>query len=108
MWFAAGDSSYWNAETLTYSSNGNTVKVLGIGADKVTLKFGSDESALYTRLLNAGAFAQSATQKIYTPNETVYTNDNLADTTIAGGYEYVNYGDTARNVTVTDWGAVVH
>ena len=44
LWFISGSMENWNAETLTYMDGDNSVKVSGITADKITLKFGDDGS----------------------------------------------------------------
>ena len=51
--------------TLTYSDGDNSVKVSGITADKVTLKFGDDGSDQYAALVNAGAFSDATSGHIY-------------------------------------------
>lgn len=63
LWFASGDESKWNAETLTYMDGDNSVTVKGVAS--VTLKFGNDGSEQYAALASAGAFAEFTSQKIF-------------------------------------------
>ena len=63
LWFASGDESKWNAETLTYTDGDNSVTVKGVAS--VTLKFGDDGSEQYAKLASAGAFAEFTSQKIF-------------------------------------------
>jgi hypothetical protein len=65
LWFASGSESNWDAETRTYTDGNNSVKVYGVTADKVTLKFGDDGSEQYAGLASAGAFAEFSSQKIF-------------------------------------------
>ena len=59
LWFETGSEDFWNAETMTYSDGTNRVKVMGVSADAVTLKFGDVETAI------AGAFENAASEKIF-------------------------------------------
>ena len=59
LWFETGSEDFWNAETMTYSDGNNRVKVTGVSADDVTLKFGDVETAI------AGAFDSFASEKIF-------------------------------------------
>ena len=59
LWFETGSEDFWNAETMTYSDGTNRVKVTGVSADDVTLKFGDVETAI------AGAFDSFASEKIF-------------------------------------------
>ena len=63
LWFASGDESKWNAETLTYMDGDNSVTVKGVAS--VTLKFGNDGLEQYAALASAGAFAEFTSQKIF-------------------------------------------
>ena len=63
LWFASGDESKWNAETLTYMDGDNSVTVKGVAS--VALKFGNDGSEQYVALASAGAFAEFTSQKIF-------------------------------------------
>ena len=65
LWFASGDESNWNAETQTYTDGDNSVKVSGITADKITLKFGDDGSEQYATLSGMGAFDAFTSQKVF-------------------------------------------
>ena len=60
LWFENGSAGNWNAGTLTYTDGANSVKVSGVTADKINLKFGGDATALPT-----GAFADAASEKIF-------------------------------------------
>ena len=63
LWFETGSEDFWNAETMTYSDGTNSVKVSGVSADDVTLKFGEIETAI------AGAFDSFASEKIFEDQE---------------------------------------
>ena len=63
LWFADGDESKWNKETLTYTDGENSVSVKGVTT--VSLKFGDDGSDLYAGLASAGAFAEFTSQRIF-------------------------------------------
>ena len=65
LWFASGDISKWNADALTYTDGENSVKVSGVTADKVSLKFGDDGTGQFTELTGAGAFASVTSEKIF-------------------------------------------
>ena len=65
LWFASGDESKWNAERLTYTDGDNSVKVSGVTADKITLKFGDDGSDQYATLSGMGAFFDASTERIF-------------------------------------------
>lgn len=103
LWFATGVSGNWDAESMTFSFNGNQVTVSGVSADKVTLKFGNDGSESYKDLSSAGAFAAVTSGTIFTENETIYTNEILADTTVYDTV-YINSYETASNVTIENGG----
>ena len=57
--------SKWNAETLTYMDGDNRVKVSGLTADKVTLKFDDDGYAQFATLSSMGAFFDATTERIF-------------------------------------------
>ena len=59
LWFETGSEYFWNAETMTYSDGTNRVKVKGVSADDVTLKFGEIETAI------AGAFDSFVSEKVF-------------------------------------------
>ena len=65
LWFAEGDEENWDASTLTYTNGENSVKVTGVAADAVTLKFGDDGSEQFTTLQQSGAFEEFTSQKIF-------------------------------------------
>jgi len=65
LWFASGDRSKWNQDTLTYADGENSVTVSGISADRVTLKFSDDGSDRYAALTFEGAFADFTSQQIF-------------------------------------------
>ena len=65
LWFASGDQTNWNEATMTYTDGDNSVKVSGVTADKVTLKFGDDGSDQFASLSAMGAFADFTSQRIY-------------------------------------------
>ena len=62
LWFESGSEANWNAETLTYTDGANSVTVTGVGADKVTLNFGTAPA------LAAEAFSTAASEKIFDEN----------------------------------------
>lgn len=65
LWFASGDESNWNAETLTYTDGDNSITVKGVTADQITLKFGDDGSAQFATLSGMGAFFDATTERIF-------------------------------------------
>ena len=65
LWFANGDESNWNAETLTYADGENRVTVSGVSAEQITLKFGDDGSEQFAALSNTGAFDAFASRRIF-------------------------------------------
>ena len=65
LWFAEGSASNWDADKLTYTDGTNSVKVSGISADNISLKFGNDSSDLYDELANSGCFDDAASEKIF-------------------------------------------
>ena len=65
LWFASGNRANWNASTLTYVNGNNSVKVSGVTAAKVSLKFGNDGTELYATLAANGAFADISTEQIF-------------------------------------------
>lgn len=77
LWFESGDLSKWDASTLIYTDGSNSVKVSGVAADKVTLKFGDDGSAQYKTLAAAGAFLESTAEAVF-ETEAMRTNGILA------------------------------
>jgi hypothetical protein len=65
LWFASGDESMWNKDTLTYTEGKNSVTVSGATPDKITLKFGDDGTDKYDELASAGTFADFTSHKIF-------------------------------------------
>ena len=65
LWFASGSEDNWNAETLTYTDGDNSVKVSGITADKITLKFGDDGSDQFATLSGMGAFFDATSERVF-------------------------------------------
>ena len=65
LWFASGDESKWNPETLTYTDGDNSVTVKGVAS--VELKFGGtgSDAAMFNTLSDAGAFKDFSSQKIF-------------------------------------------
>ena len=57
--------SNWDAATLTYTDGENSVKVSGVIADEITLKFGDDGSQEYAKLSDMGAFDSFSSQRIF-------------------------------------------
>ena len=68
LWFVSGSEENWNAETLTYTNGENSVKVSGVSAEQITLKFGDDGSAQFAALNSAGAFFDATTERIFEEN----------------------------------------
>ena len=65
LWFAEGSKDNWDEATLTYADGDNSVKVSGVAAEKVTLKFGDDGSAQFASLTSMGAFFDATTERIF-------------------------------------------
>ena len=65
LWFASGDETNWNVETLTYRDGLSSVTVSGVSADRITLKFGDDGSDQFAALSDAGAFDAFTSQKVF-------------------------------------------
>jgi len=65
LWFESGSENNWNADTLTYTDGTNSVKVSGISADNISLKFGDDSSDLFNELSASGCFDDAASEKIF-------------------------------------------
>lgn len=65
LWFASGDESNWNAETLTYADGENRVTVSGVSADRIALRFGDDGSERFAALSAAGAFDAFTSRKVF-------------------------------------------
>ena len=65
LWFISGSLENWSAETLTYADGGNSVKVSGVAAEQVNLKFGDDGSDQFATLSGMGAFFDATTERIF-------------------------------------------
>jgi hypothetical protein len=65
LWFASGSETNWNAETLAYTDGDNSVKVSGVAAEKVTLRFGDDGSDQFATLSGMGAFFDATSERIF-------------------------------------------
>ncbi len=68
LWFAHGSETNWNAETLTYTEDSNSVTVKGVSADKITLKFGEnspEDAAQFASLFAMGAFDAFTSRKVF-------------------------------------------
>jgi len=69
LWFASGDESNWNAETLTYTDGENSVKVSGVTDEQVTLKFGSGETPedadRFASLSGMGVFDAFTSRRVF-------------------------------------------
>ena len=65
LWFASGNEENWDAETLTYTDDGNSVAVKGVAAGQVTLKFGDDGSEQYASLSGMGAFDAFTSRRVF-------------------------------------------
>ena len=65
LWFATGSQDKWDTALKTYTDGDNSVTVLGVDADKVTLKFGDDKSEMFDLLMGKGAFAEYSSGKIF-------------------------------------------
>ena len=65
LWFTEGSKDNWNEATMTYSDGENSVKVSGVAADKITLKFGDDGSEDFATLSAMGAFFDATTERIF-------------------------------------------
>ena len=65
LWFETGDISKWDVSTLTYTDGSNSVRVSGVAADKIALKFGNDGSEQYKNLAADGAFLESTAEAVF-------------------------------------------
>ena len=65
LWFDKGSLDKWNASTMTYTDGANSVKVSGVTANAVSLKFGDDGSSQYDKLLAEGAFDAFTSERIF-------------------------------------------
>ncbi len=69
LWLESGNMSNWDISTLTYTDGTNSIKVSGVSAVDITLKFGDDDSLRYEELAAAGCFADSVSEKIFEDND---------------------------------------
>ena len=65
LWFTSGSLANWNTETLTYADGENSVKISGVAAEKVTLKFGDDGAEEFALLSSMGAFFDATSERIF-------------------------------------------
>ena len=75
LWFLSGDESKWDEATLTYTDGDNNVKVSGVSAEQVELKFGTgttpSDAELFAALSDAGAFDAFTSRKIFEESGTL-------------------------------------
>ena len=65
LWFDEGSLDKWDASTLTYRDGDNSVRVSGVSAENISLKFGDDGSEQYGKLLESSAFDDYSSEKIF-------------------------------------------
>ena len=68
LWFEDGDELKWNDQTLTYTDGDNSVKVIGVAKENITIKFGNDNGNAIERhseLLAAGAFEEFTSENVF-------------------------------------------
>ena len=76
LWFQDGDLSKWDANTLTYTDGSNSVKVMGVGLDNISLNFSYGDmhpelafddqgNVYYGYLAGIGAFDDYVSEKIF-------------------------------------------
>ena len=65
LWFENGSLDNWNESTLTYQDGENSVKVSGVAAENISLKFGDDNSQMSSKLLEIGAFGETSSERIF-------------------------------------------
>ncbi len=65
LWFDEGSSANWDATNLKYSDGANSVQVVGVASEDVTLKFGDDGSEQYANLLKSRAFDEFSSERIF-------------------------------------------
>ena len=70
LWFEDGSLDNWDAASLTYQDGENSVKVSGVAAENILLKFGDDGSQQYSKLLADGAFRDYSSERIFENNNT--------------------------------------
>ncbi len=65
LWFESGSLANWDEAALTYTDGVNSVRVSGVAADQITLKFGDDGSAQFNAFAAAGAFGDWTTESVF-------------------------------------------
>ena len=65
LWFESGSMDNWDSSSLTYTDGDNSVKVSGVTAEQVKLKFGDDGSDQFASLTSMGAFFDATTERIF-------------------------------------------
>ena len=65
LWFESDSLDNWDASTLTYADETNSVKVSGVTENKISLKFGDDESEQYAVLAGRGTFSDHSSEEIF-------------------------------------------
>ena len=63
--FASGNKNLWNAETMKYTDGANSVSVIGVDVDAVTLKFLNEDPTQYADLVAAGAFDGFSSERLF-------------------------------------------
>ena len=82
----------WDASKLTYTDGTNSVKVSGVTADQVTLKFGDDGSDEYKALASAGAFFDCRTQlRLFIAGERVLGLQSVYDKKLRKNFSRLPY-----------------
>ena len=70
LWFESGSPDNWDAASLTYTDGENRVTVSGVGADRITLKFGSEESYQFQNLAMLDVFEENVTKRVFEAGDT--------------------------------------
>ncbi len=70
LWFDSGSQDNWDASALTYRDGDKSVKVSGITAENITLKFGDNGSEQYGKLLESSAFDEFSSERIFESRNT--------------------------------------
>jgi len=69
LWFADGDSTKWDEESMTYTDGECSVQVSGAEAEQIVLKFGNDDgTGRFQMLCEAGLFAENSSRRIFEYN----------------------------------------
>ena len=69
LWFASESKGFWDETTLTYTDGENSVTVIGVTPDRITLNFGEDESGYYDYYSDLSAFDEYLMDRIFTKND---------------------------------------